>query len=167
MTSTPIPPTDPGSADRWEVLAVLHRLARAMDTRDWDLLRSCFTADAEGSFATGPVTGREAVLEQYRAFLTPLEVTQHLVTNSEVSIDGDTASVISYFQAQHARTLPEGTGRFLIGGRYLDSLVRTPQGWAITARSVQGLWADGDRRVVAGTLQPSGGGASAQPGQVP
>ena len=137
-----------------QVTAVLYRLARAMDTRDWPLLATCFTADAVGRFATGDVAGYAAIEAQYRQFLTPLDTTQHLVTNTEVDAHGDTAGATSLFHAQHVRALPDGTGHFLIGGRYDDRLTRTSTGWRVTERRVTGLWTTGDRRVIAQTLRP-------------
>lgn len=94
--------------DRLDVTTVIFRLARAMDTRDWPLLATCFTPDVLGVFATGPVQGIDAVRRQYQAFLTPLDVTQHLITNTEVTLAGDTATATSYFHAQHTRALDDG-----------------------------------------------------------
>ena len=155
MTSTPHPAEATSVADQLEITAVLHRLARAMDTRDWALLETCFTPDAVGMFATGPTRGTAAIREQYEAFLTPLEATQHLITNTEVTTTGHSARATSYFHAQHVRTLDDGIAHFVIGGRYDDAMSRTADGWRITERTVAALWSDGDQRVVAATLQPS------------
>jgi len=141
-------------SDRIEVSAVLHRLARAMDSRDWVLLVACFTPDAVGDFATGPVRGAKQINAQYQAFLTPLEVTQHFVTNTEVAVAGDTATATSYVHAQHVRTFDDSARQFVIGARYDDVLQRTAASWQISHRKITGLWSDGDRRVVAATLQP-------------
>lgn len=148
---------DPISAltDRIEIGELVARLARAMDTRDWSLLSTCFTDDAVGHFATGPVSGLPAIRVQYRVFLTPLDATQHLIGNTEVTLTGDIAFATSYFQAQHVRALEGGAGQFLIGGRYTDHLTRGPHGWRISSRSVAAIWTSGDRRVIAGTLDPA------------
>lgn len=136
-----------------DVTALIHRLARAMDTRNWALLETCFTEDAVGRFATGDVAGYTAIQAQYEAFLTPLDVTQHLVTNTEVDAHDNSATATSTFQAQHVRALDGGPAHFLIGGRYDDQIERSPSGWRIGERRVTGLWSQGDRRVVAGTLR--------------
>lgn len=143
--------------DRLDVTAVAHRLARAMDDRDWTLLETCFTEDATGDFATGPAQGIPAVRREYEAFLTPLEATQHLLANTEVLLDGDTAIATSAFQAQHVRMVDGAPAHFLIGGRYTDDLVRTDAGWRIAHRAVRPAWTDGDRRVIGATLQNRNG----------
>jgi 3-phenylpropionate/cinnamic acid dioxygenase small subunit len=156
MSTSPVPtpadaPTDPAS-DQIQIAQVLHRLARAMDTRDWDLLATCFIPEAVGDFATGQAVGLDSMLVDYKAFLPPLDTTQHLVTNIETVINGDTAEVTAYFLAQHVRANTEGGDRFLIGGRYDDRLTRTSEGWRITRRRITGSWAQGNPRVVGSTL---------------
>jgi len=138
-------------------MELVFRLARAMDARDWPLLESCYTAEAVGRFATGEVVGVTRIKGQYEAFLTPLDVTQHLVTNVACALSGDTATVHSYFHAQHVRVGTEGGEHFVIGGQYDDEMVRTPSGWRIGARQVRGMWSQGNPRVVGGTLNPSQG----------
>ncbi len=143
--------------DRTELTEVVFRLARAMDTRDWPLLSTCYTPESIGLFATGEVAGLEMIKRQYEAFLIPLDVTQHMVSNIECSIVGEKATVRSYFQAQHVRAGAEGGAHFMIGGRYDDQMVRTPDGWRIAVRQVSGLWSQGNPRVLGGTLNPPRG----------
>ncbi|WNF01151.1 nuclear transport factor 2 family protein [Streptomyces luomodiensis] len=153
-TPTPTPadaPTGPDH-DQIQIAQVLHRLARAMDTRDWDLLATCFIPEAVGDFATGQAVGLDRMLVDYKAFLPPLDTTQHLVTNIETVIDGDTAEATAYFLAQHVRANTEGGDQFLIGGRYEDRLTRTTEGWRIARRRVTGTWTQGNPKVVGSTL---------------
>ncbi|MFJ1997195.1 nuclear transport factor 2 family protein [Streptomyces asiaticus] len=153
-TPAPIPadtPADP-ARDQIQIAQVLYRLARAMDTRDWDLLATCFISEAVGDFATGQAVGLDSMILDYKAFLPPLDTTQHLVTNIETAIDGDTAEATAYFLAQHIRADTEGGDQFLIGGRYDDRLTRTTEGWRITRRQVTGSWTQGNPKVVGTTL---------------
>ncbi|WIB12592.1 nuclear transport factor 2 family protein [Curtobacterium sp. MCPF17_052] len=122
-----------------------------MDARDWALLSDCFTPDAVGDFANGDADGLDAILTQYRNFLNPLEVTQHLVSNVEPAVSGDTATAHTTFQAQHLRTT-DGTGQYLLGGNYDDELIKTTAGWKIQKRRVRGLWSAGDATVFARPL---------------
>ncbi|MFH8469059.1 nuclear transport factor 2 family protein [Streptomyces sp. NPDC017991] len=144
-------PADP-VRDEARIAQVLHRLARAMDTRNWDLLATCFVPGAVGDFATGQAAGLDSMLVGYQTFLAPLDITQHLVTNIETVIDGDTAEATAYFLAQHVRTGTAGGDQFLIGGRYADRLTRTPDGWRITRRRVNGTWTQGNPKVLGSTL---------------
>ncbi|AGP52269.1 MFS transporter [Streptomyces rapamycinicus] len=94
----------------------------------------------------------DSLLLDYKAFLPPLDTTQHLVTNVETVINGDTAEATACFLAQHVRANTEGGDQFLIGGRYDDRLTRTPEGWRTTRRRVNGLWTQGIPKVVGSTL---------------
>ncbi|GAA0432583.1 nuclear transport factor 2 family protein [Leifsonia naganoensis] len=138
--------------DKTAIAELVFTVARAMDARDWELLAACFAPDPEGDFATGTVRGLAAVLDEYKAFLTPLDVTQHLVGNVVSALDGDSATSHATFQAQHVRTDADGSGRYLLGGDYDDILVRTPSGWRIQKRRVSGLWSAGDPTVFARPL---------------
>ncbi len=140
--------------DRAEISALIFRTARAMDTRDWTLLSTCYTPTSIGLFATGKTEGFEQIARQYQAFLTPLDVTQHLIGNVECAVQGDEAQTSCYFQAQHVRVGTEGGVHYLIGGRYDDRMVRTPEGWRIATRRVTGLWTQGNPGVVGATLKP-------------
>ena len=64
-------------------------------------------------------------------------------------VDGDTARSVCYFQAQHVRAGTAGGERYIIAGRYADTLARTADGWKITERIQAYLWRDGNRAVVA------------------
>ncbi len=70
---------------------------------------------------------------------------------------GEKATVRSYFQAQHVRMEAEGGEHFMIGGRYDDQMVRTPDGWRIATRQVSGMWSQGNPRVLGGALNPTRG----------
>jgi 3-phenylpropionate/cinnamic acid dioxygenase small subunit len=140
--------------DRLEITALIYQTARAMDTRDWTLLETCYMPEAIGDFATGETVGFEQILRQYQGFLTPLDVTQHLIGNVECTLSGDQAVTTCLFQAQHVRSGVEGGEQFVIGGRYDDQVTRTAEGWRLARRRVTGLWTSGNRAVLDGTLRP-------------
>jgi hypothetical protein len=71
-----------------EITALAFRYARAIDTKDWDLLRGCFMQDAVAHYSTGAYAGVDAIDELCRRLFTPLDATQHLVTNVESMITG-------------------------------------------------------------------------------
>ncbi|GAA2469227.1 nuclear transport factor 2 family protein [Winogradskya humida] len=123
---------------------VLYRVARAMDTRDWDLLAACYAPDAQGDYTNASADGRAAIVASTRGFLSLLDATQHLLGNVEVTLDGDTATTHATFIAQHVR----GGSQFLLGGNYDDTLRRTADGWQITNRRIRGIWSNGDPAVL-------------------
>lgn len=124
-------------ADRLEIQDLLTRYATAIDTRDWDLFTSCFTADAFIDYtAVGGIKGSLPVVRAWLAeVLAGFAMTQHLVTNFDIRIDGDVAECRSCLFNPMGMNDDEGNlVVFLEGGYYYDSLVRTPEGWRIRKR---------------------------------
>lgn len=128
-------------ADRFEIADVLYRYARAVDTRDWDLWRSVFTADATVDYSSAPA-GRAgsrddiaAWLEESFAFVT---VSQHFITNIEYSFEGDRAQVRAMFY--NPMQFVGMTELSTCGGNYHHSMVRTETGWRSERLHEESLW---------------------------
>ena len=118
-------PADPARRARDRQLVAL-RYCRALDTKDWRLLDDVFVADATADLAgPSPLVGIEAIRARIRTALEHLDVSQHLVGNHEVSVDGDTATHRCYLQAQHVRRAAAGGPNYIVAGRYEDRLART------------------------------------------
>ncbi len=135
--------------DEREILQVVTRYCRALDTKDWALLGDVFTADATADL-TRPslLDGIDAIRSRIRTVLEPLDVSQHLVGNHEVHVDGDDATHRCYFQAQHVRQAASGGPNYIVAGRYEDRLARTDLGWRIVHRTLVVMWTDGNLAVV-------------------
>jgi ketosteroid isomerase-like protein len=136
-------------ADRQAIADLCARYTTALDTRDWDLLESCFAPAPVFVHPGGRLEGFAAILDRTRTALAPLTATQHLLGNVVADVDGDTARSVCYFQAQHIRAGTPGGETYIIAGRYSDTLTRTADGWKITERVQDYLWRDGNRAVVA------------------
>ncbi|MGH9028640.1 MAG: nuclear transport factor 2 family protein [Acidimicrobiales bacterium] len=133
--------TDP--ADRAGIAELLADYARAVDTKDWELYKSVFSADAVVDYTSsgGPRGTREQVAEWVSSALEPFTMTQHLVTNLHVEVEGDNATCRSDYY--NPMGMPDGAGRlalFFVGGLYLDRLRRSEGGWLITERVEEMLW---------------------------
>ena len=81
--------------------------------------------------------------------IDPLDASQHLITNHEIAVAGDTAECRCYFQAQHVRHAMEDGPHFIVAGTYVDRLSRGPEGWRIDHRTLSVLWAEGNPAVLA------------------
>ncbi|HZD26302.1 MAG TPA: nuclear transport factor 2 family protein [Alphaproteobacteria bacterium] len=142
--------------DRADVSAVMHRYCTAVDTRDWDLLASCFTADAEADFrsfgAREVVRGRDAWVAAVKATVGGLDATQHLTANHVHRIDGDAAHLTAYLQAVHWLDNDAGDREYTVGGFYDIELVRQPAGedppWRIRRYALTVTWARGNRHIL-------------------
>ncbi len=116
--------------DKQEITELCVRYTTALDTKDWALLRSCFTDAPVFVHPGGRLSGFDEILARTSAALNPLDATQHLLGNITVEVAGATARSICYFQAQHVRAGTPGGELYIIAGRYADSLERTPAGLA-------------------------------------
>ncbi|MCW2613535.1 MAG: hypothetical protein JWN08_529 [Frankiales bacterium] len=144
--------------DRLDIAEVLARYCDALDQRRWDLLQTVFTADASADYGSvGLPTGVEEIATAIRRTIADLDATQHLVGNIQVQVQGDTATAQCYLISQHVRAGQPGGEEYLLGGRYVDELVRTPDGWRITFRRLHRMWAAGNRDVVRRADQSAGG----------
>ncbi len=139
-----------GSDDVAAIERVLVRYATAIDTRDWDLFRSCFAPDLKADYGDygrwADVDGITAYME--RAHLG-FEATNHLLSNFVIEVDGDRASAVSYV---HVVLVFGGESTSWIDGigRYEDRLVRTGEGWRIAQRTFHRT-----RLLVDGVLAPT------------
>jgi hypothetical protein len=137
-------------ADRIEIDDLLTRYATAVDTKDRDLYTSCFTPDAFIDY-TGP-GGIKGTLPEVKRWLAEVmaffPMTQHLVTNRTVVIDGDSATCRSYLF--NPMGVPDGDGLMLFfdGGYYRDKLVRTTDGWRIAERIEEPTYSTRKHRIV-------------------
>ncbi len=124
-------------ADRIEIDDLLTRYATALDAKDWDLYATCFTPDAFIDYTgAGGIKGTLPEVKQWLAEVMALfPMTQHLVTNRTVVVEGDTATCRSYlFNPMGLPDADNGLLLFFEGGYYNDKLVRTADGWRIAGR---------------------------------
>jgi len=130
-------------ADRIAIDDVLTRYATAVDARDWDLYRSVFTADAVIDYtSSGGIRGGVTEVTTWLSdALSIFSMSQHLVTNRDIRVTGDTATSRSYFYNPMGRTKRNGTlDLMFVGGFYRDKLRRTADGWRIVERIQDTAW---------------------------
>ena len=76
--------------------------------------------------------------------LSAFPVTQHLMANIDVQLDGDTATVRTMVTNPQGAATREGPLHFFyVGARYDDDFVRTGDGWKIARRVETTLWFEG------------------------
>ena len=135
-------------ADRAEIHDVIVRYGWAIDTKDWALLDTCFTADAEVDYSSNP--GRQE---------GPVPADPIVAREDDLGVPRDPAPDVEHRRAARGRsrdrartmvTNPQGAATregplhfFYVGGRYDDDFVRTPDGWKIAKRVETTLWFEG------------------------
>lgn len=137
---------DAAEADRQAIIRLLTSYARAVDTKDWDRYERVFTPDAVIDYtSSGGIRGTRGEARAWVAeALEIFSMTQHIVTNHDISVDGDTAT--SYADFYNPLGRPDGAGGLtllFVGGAYRDQLRRTGDGWRITHRVEDMFWFTG------------------------
>jgi hypothetical protein len=129
-------------ADRAQIIDVIGSVGFYADQRRWDLVEAAF---AEKTVIDYRSHGTAAAGQSEPQALTPKEIvmawqtqlpgylhTQHLVTNSVVTVDGTRATAKSQVYATHFLPNEKGDDYWTFVGFYEHELQRTPAGWKIT-----------------------------------
>ena len=121
--------------DDREIRSLEYRYCRAIDRRQYDLLRSCYhpeATDHHGDFYGGV----EDFVAYVQGGLAAFERTLHFVGNLQVEIAGDTARTEAYVLAlarlAQSDSLPERDNTVAL--RYVDDLERRNDEWRILRR---------------------------------
>jgi 3-phenylpropionate/cinnamic acid dioxygenase small subunit len=119
---------------------VIDRYATALDQRDWEHLRSCFTVDCHANYERfGSWTEREPFVAWLDSIHRDLGPTLHRITNHQIEVDRDRAMATSYLDAL-LQLRQQDQDLLHVVGKYVDELVRTQGGWRISDRRVETFW---------------------------
>jgi ketosteroid isomerase-like protein len=88
--------------DREAIIELFHKMAAAMDRKDWHLYESIFTEDAVADFtADYHRTGRANIVKFVREAIGACGPTHHLLGNFDVTISGNSATGSCNVRAHH------------------------------------------------------------------
>jgi hypothetical protein len=127
-------------SDRLEIQDLITAYSYAVDFHRWGDLDAIFTPDAVLDFtASGGERGElPAIKDFFGRSLTRFAGHQHLMGNTAVQLDGDTATATTLCHNPMYLTAEDGRQRvLLVGIWYHDTLVRTADGWRISSRTQQ------------------------------
>jgi 3-phenylpropionate/cinnamic acid dioxygenase small subunit len=127
-------------ADRLEINDLLTTYATSVDDKDWTAYRNVFTPDAFIDYeSAGGVKGSvDEVVAWMQETMAGFPMTQHLVANVKVQLDGDTAKVRAMFY--NPMQLPGMAEQSCCGGYYHHELVRTSDGWRSRSLREDNVW---------------------------
>jgi hypothetical protein len=162
-------PTDPPARydDSRAVINLVNRIFIAADARDWDTYRSLMLDEIRVDFAgIGPHQPGSAAADDLthntRAALGPVSLTQHMLTNHVVDIDGDHAHVTFYEHALHHHPAlgddPQ-VNTWSLFARATRDAIRTDRGWRIGGAGLSVVHQIGNRDLLAAVaaLNPNPG----------
>jgi SnoaL-like domain len=112
---------------RDQVTDVLVRYATGIDSRDWELFKTCFTDDCDADYGDiGHWHSADEIVAWMGQRHAPLGPTLHRITNVVLAPDDDRLTARSYVHAVLA--LPDGSSAIRSFGMYDDELVLSPDG---------------------------------------
>ena len=122
---------------RQEIEDALRRFSRGMDRFDRECFLSAFHADA--TIAAGAFVGDPEALYDWASALHQEGqiATQHVLLNTTVDIDGETAHVETYYQFVGRN---RDDSNWIAGGRYLDRFEFQEGNWRIALRTTTVEW---------------------------
>jgi 3-phenylpropionate/cinnamic acid dioxygenase small subunit len=129
-------------SDRAEIQDLVIREAAAMDRRDWDRWRDCFTPSAAIDYSEndGAVGTPAEVGEWLASVLGRFHSYQHLSSNAEITLDGDRAEIRTMQYIAVKMEASDGERVVFSGIWFQDEVVRTPEGWRIARRYEELAW---------------------------
>jgi hypothetical protein len=145
--------------DRFEIADALHRYAFGLDYGDADSLASALTDDCRFDFRPAGrkleidfplLSGRDAILNSVLPLIGPLD-TSHSVSNLQIEIVGDTATLYAYVLSQHfmpRQGSRRGSEYALLMNRYDCNLMRDRDKWRFKRITIDNAWALGNPEIL-------------------
>jgi 3-phenylpropionate/cinnamic acid dioxygenase small subunit len=141
--------------DRQEIEDVLYRYSSAVDSFDYDGVRSALADDIEAHYGNAdPVHGADALVVWIEQATQTIIWQHHLLNVYQVKIDGDQAQALSYLTSYQVFNENKHAAVILVA-RYHDELRHSSDGWKISKRTMELLW--GETKADEGYLDSLGG----------
>lgn len=136
--------TEPQVADILTIQRLLSRIGSYTDQKRWEEHRQLFTDEVSIDFGgvrpTQTISAADLMAWGRKSY--DGVKTQHMVTNQDIEIDGDTATATAYGRALHERTSTGET--WMIYARYEYTLINTASGWRVSRLLMEPTWQTGN-----------------------
>jgi len=139
--------TKPTASSRAEIQKIFSDFSEALETNNLSPIKNYFTPDAIAHFSNlGEFRGVDAIIKGLAYNGPELNVVRNKVTNSYVAVSGDQAQQSAYMTGILANaTGEEGFNSFLFGGHFVNTYVRSSEGWKILHLRFQLDWQHGNK----------------------
>ena len=135
-------------SDRNDIIQKLNLYGFVVDTHQWDLFDTVFSPFVDADFGgSAHWTDLAQFKHDFAAFHAPFDATQHVMTNHQVRVNGDSANSFTYGQWRLIRHAANGDALWDGSGWYDDRWARADDGWLITKRVCRVVWSTGNDRV--------------------
>lgn len=138
----------PEFADWWAITRTIAQYGRAADERRFADMADLFTHDGRmlmhrprAEEPTEAPRGRDELIAAFGA-LSTFVVTSHVLSPSQIEVDGVTAWAHTNCMSHHISESPDGKVRFTLADRYEDALVRVGDRWLFQERRKYTDWTE-------------------------
>lgn len=132
------------------ITRTLIRIANSTDAKDWETLRTQLADEVQADFghirASQPMRADDLITRMKQAY--SYMTTQHMVTNHDVRISGETAKVVSYGWVLHRQIVSSGGDFWCLHCRYNHDLMQTDEGWKVTSIQMTPILQQGNTDLV-------------------
>lgn len=128
--------------DHHQIRELLAEYCHGCDRGDEVAMAATYAADSWDDHGTRKMEGRRFSIETIEEALRTTSLVSHLLGQSLIRVDGDTAGAETYFIATLLYPSKTGDGETIgqLGGRYVDRLVREDGEWRIQNRICVREW---------------------------
>lgn len=128
--------------DRQAIADLLSEYAACVDDHDWQgLSERVFCENVVCHYeGFGVFEGRDAVLAFLDESMKPIAASQHLLSNLQVALHGDTARTRVKLWARLVQPQREGELRITEGATYHHVVERGASGWRIRELKLKSIW---------------------------
>lgn len=136
-----------------DIAQVKYRYLRALDSQDWELMRSCFTADARAWYSGGKYAteGRDAIVDLLKGIIPEGSlIGSHIVTQPEYDIVDDATVKVVWRLQDIVHFIDDRTsyenfdikgGEEMVGaGYYYDRYERVGDEWLIASTGYERIF---------------------------
>lgn len=135
--------------NRMEITRVVDEIDNAVDAKDWERCRGCFTDEIYADFTSlaGGSPGNMPADDLVGAWATNLyadKLSHHMRSNHRIDIEGDRAEVSSKGYALNILSRPTGSDLWEVWGNYTHTHERTDEGWKCSGMTFVVTYARGN-----------------------
>ena len=145
----------PTRTDESDIRKLVNRFANSFDLKDWPAMQTCLCAQLHTDYSdlrgTPPETISNVRFVESRKQALEQLATQHLMSNHEIEIDGDTARATTSCVIFRRSARGEMLNTHCL---YFFGLAREKDGWKISAIKQKVLINDGDTHIHRGIPRP-------------
>lgn len=136
--------------EQHKIKKTIIRIFNSTDKRNWKAVLGCFADEVlldYSSMNEQPATIQKAtdIISSWSDFLPKFKFTLHTLTNFEIKVSENSATVFCKGQALHHLPDAEGGDLWNVYGTYDFELEKTEEIWEVTAMKFDLLYQDGNK----------------------